>query len=114
MFNLPKELQDLIYSFDNTHKSNFDNVLKEYKDKIDNLNGRNLFTKMCKANFELEQYEIYNKKLDNDIVKYLIYKCHQIRFDYWLYEMLIECELQFGYDSESEEEFDYDDESDDE
>jgi len=90
MFNLPKELQNLIYSFDNTYKLQFDNVLKlinkkfvskfKYSKKYTHCSYCNIkvqnYTRHCytlkhEYNSTLHGYNKYYKTIAKKILQYI-------------------------------------------
>ena len=90
MFQLPKELQDLIYSFDNTYKLKFNEVLKlitkkyvsefKYSKKYTYCNHCNIkvqyyyrhtFSVKHEYNATLQGYNKYYNTLANKILKYI-------------------------------------------
>jgi hypothetical protein len=77
MYQLPKELQALIYSFDNTYKLKFNFIIKEFNNKINNLDFYEIINQKITHYKEELNYDNY----DDDFKKYLTYDIKMLKLD---------------------------------
>jgi hypothetical protein len=97
MYQLPKELQDLIYSFDNTYQLKFNEILKSISKKyVSEFKYKNKYTHRSHCNIKVQNYtrhelsisHIYNsvhsyRFLSTVLTKLLRYiKKNNITFEY--------------------------------